>query len=121
MPSYAQPIIGECVCGEEVRSSNAVWILPEYPNTEYWRLVSDSLKSISSPKRVKLLTVKLLTELSIINPDPLGVTFTGGDDEYPMPAFMTFTSVILPPLTTALNLPPMPVPIPTKSKSGADV
>ena len=40
---------------------------------------------------------------------------------YPIPGFITFTSLIFPSLTTALNFAPMPVPIPTNSKSGADV
>ena len=34
---------------------------------------------------------------------------------------MIITSTILPPSTTALNFAPRPVPIPTTSKSGADV
>mgnify|MGYP007027162276 CR=1 FL=1 len=57
----------------------------------------------------------------MIKPDPLGVTLTAGWDVYPIPGFITFTSVIFPLLTTALNFPPIPVPTPTISKSGADV
>ena len=57
----------------------------------------------------------------MIKPDPLGVTLTAGWDVYPIPGFITFTSVIFPLLTTALKFPPIPVPTPTISKSGADV
>ena len=56
-----------------------------------------------------------------MNPDPLGVILTSGDTVYPIPGLITLTSVILPSVTTALSFPPIPVPIPTKSKSGADV
>ena len=120
-PSYAHPIIGEWSWGEVVVSPNDAWILPEYPTTEYCKFVSASLKSISSPNLSKLLTVKSRIALSTINPDPFGVILTSGATVYPIPGFITFTSVILPSETIALNLAPIPVPIPTKSKSGADV
>ena len=67
------------------------------------------------------MTVKSLTEESITKFDPFGTILIVGDSVYPIPGLIIFTSLIFPSLTTALSFAPIPVPIPTSSKSGADV
>ena len=59
---------------------------------------------------------------SIFAPLPGGTTFISTlSCWYCKPPSSTITSTILPSDTTALNFAPKPVPIPTTSKSGAEV
>ena len=61
-----------------------------------------------------------LTEGSKIWPIPADLTIISGADVYPIPGLIILTSVIFPFSITGLNLPPIPDPIPTTSKSGGE-
>jgi len=68
-----------------------------------------------------LFRVNGLTLTSIFAPLPGGTTLISVlSCWYCKPPSKIITSSILPPLTTALNFAPSPVPIPTTSKSGAE-
>ena len=95
-------------------------ICVEYPTIEYSNLLLVS-SNASFPYLAKVLTVNPLTLTSIFVPVPGGITLILTlSCWYCNPPSNITTSSILPPLTTALNLAPSPVPIPTTSKSGAE-
>ena len=78
--------------------------------------------SASLPYLLNVLTVNPLVTASIFAPLPGETTFISIlSCWYCKPPSRITTSTILPPSTTALNLPPRPVPIPTTSRSGAEV
>ena len=69
-----------------------------------------------------MLTVNPLIPASSLHPVPGGMTLISIlSCWYCNPPSKIITSSILPSFTTALNFPPRPVPIPTTSKSGAEL
>ena len=77
---------------------------------------------ISSPCLSCKFKDKCLTDASRDALEPLEVTLIEVDVAvYPIPAFKTTTSVTFWSTTTALNLAPVPEPIPTTSRSGGEV
>ena len=78
----------------------------------YCRLLVVVSTKYSFPNFILLLTDNDLIDGLKIAPDPLGVTLIEVDvAEYPIPAFMILTSVILPSVKTGLKVAPFPVPL----------
>ena len=93
----------------------------EYPTIEYSNLLFVST-SASLSYLAKVLTVNPLVFASNLQPVPGGITLISIlSCWYCNPPSKIITSVIFPSSTTALNFAPKPVPIPTTSKSGAEV
>ena len=109
--------MGECFTPSSPNVSFPIWV--EYPTIEYFNVPSDSTNA-SLPYLSNELAYKLLILVSTFNSLPrLVTTIDVLSSSYSIPPFKIITSVIFPFSTTALNLAPIPVPIPTTSKSGA--
>ena len=79
-------------------------------------------RNISSPYLSWLLSERCLTDASRLELEPLDITLiVVVAAVYPIPVFNTTTSVTFWFSITALNLAPVPDPIPTTSKSGGEV
>ena len=90
-PSYAHPMILDTL---DSISPNELLKFWKYPQTEYCNLFSVSIK-ISSPKFILLLTVRDLILAFKIALEPAGFTLIIVEVlEYPIPGFITLTSVI---------------------------
>ena len=102
-------------------SPNDCLNVSKYPQTEYCNLFSVSINS-SFPNLKLLLTVKdLMLDLNVaLEPD--GLTLIVVDVlEYPIPVFITLTSVIFPFVIMGLNSAPDPCPVESVTiKSGIE-
>ena len=119
-PSYAHPIILD---KSSVFSLNEDCKSLEYASTEY-----DNSSSTSFNNSVCFLTifstwliVSPLIDASKIWPVPLETTLIVLEVEYPIPALIIFTPVILSLVTIALNLAPLPILVGSETiKSGVE-
>ena len=107
-PSYAHPIISDTL---DPLSPKEVLNWLKYPQTEYCNLFLVSIK-ISSPNFKLWLTVKGLMVVLNFALDPAESTLIFVDvAEYPIPVFITLTSIIFPLEITGLNSAPDPAPV----------